>query len=93
MAFGASLLDTPATHRNKEAAPALRDLGCRVLCLPPCSPGLNPIEQAFSKLKVHLGRVCPRPFPAVFQASGEIRDLHGPIERWNDFKAERYVSN
>ncbi|MBC6408263.1 MAG: transposase [Rhodobacteraceae bacterium] len=87
------LLDTLATHRNKEAAPALRDHGCRVLCLPPCSPGLNPIEQAFSKLKAHLGRICARPFPTVFQAIGEIRDLYEPIERWNDFKAHGYVSN
>jgi len=93
MTFGASLLDTPATHRNKEAPPALRDRGCGVLCLPPHSPDLNPIEQAFSKLKAHLGGIGARPFLAVFQAIGEIRDPYEPIERWNDFKAERYVSN
>ena len=97
MAFGVLLLDTLATHRNKEASPALRDLGCRVLYLPPCSPGLNPIdnpiEQAFSKLKAHLGRIGVRPFPAVIQAIGEIRDLYEPIERWNDFKAHGYVSD
>ncbi|MBC6407724.1 MAG: transposase [Rhodobacteraceae bacterium] len=68
MAFGASLLDTPAPHRNKEATPVLRDRGCQVLYLPPYSPGLNPIEQAISKLKVHLGGIGARPFPAVFQA-------------------------
>jgi len=32
-------------------------------------------------------------FPTVFQATGEIRDLYEPIERWNYFKADRYVSN
>jgi len=76
MTFGASLLDTLATHRNKEAAQALRDRGCRVLCLPPYSPDLNPIERAFSKLKAHLGGIGARPFPVVFQAIGGIRGLY-----------------
>jgi len=83
----------PERHRNKEAAPALRDHGCRVLYLPPCSPDLNPIEQAFSKIKAYLGRIGTHPFPAVFQAIGEIRDLYEPIECWNYFKAHGYVSN
>jgi len=93
MAFGVSLLDTLATHRNKEAPPALRDRGCRILCLSPYSPGLNPIEQAFSKLKAHLGRIGARPFQAVFQLIGEIRDLYEPIKFWNDFKAHGYILN
>ena len=88
MAFGASLLDTLATHRNEEAAPVLRDHGRRVLYPPPYSPDLDPIEQALSKLKAHLGRIGARPLPAVFRAIGEIRDLYEPIERWNDFKAD-----
>jgi len=50
-----------AIHRNEEAAPALRDRGCRVLYPPPYSPDLdpidNPIERAFSKLKAQLGRI------------------------------------
>ena len=48
------ILDNLATHRNKKAAQALRDHACWFLDLPPHSPDLNPIEQAFSKLKVHL---------------------------------------
>ncbi|WP_172332503.1 transposase [Mangrovicoccus sp. HB161399] len=51
MAYGASLLDNLATHRSKEATQALRGHGCWFRDLPPFSPGLNPIEQAFSKLK------------------------------------------
>ena len=45
------ILDNLATHRNIEAAHALRQAGCWFLYLPPYSPDLNPIEQAFSKLK------------------------------------------
>ncbi|MBM3605282.1 MAG: IS630 family transposase, partial [Alphaproteobacteria bacterium] len=48
------ILDNLATHRNTEAAEAVRAAKCWFLYLPPCSPDLNPIEQAFSKLKAHL---------------------------------------
>ena len=45
------ICDNLATHRNKDAAQALKDVGCWFLYLPPYSPDLNPIEMAFSKLK------------------------------------------
>jgi len=50
----AVVLDNLATHRNKDAETALKAHGCWFLYLPPYSPDLNPIEQAFSKLKAHL---------------------------------------
>lgn len=56
------ILDNLATHRNKEAAQALREHGCWFLDLPPYSPDLNPIEQAFSKLKAHLRKIGARTF-------------------------------
>jgi transposase len=33
-------------------------LGCKLVFLPPYSPDLNPIEQAFSAIKVYLKRFC-----------------------------------
>ncbi len=48
------ICDNLATHKNIEAAKALRDHRCWFLYLPTYSPDLNPIEQAFSKLKAHL---------------------------------------
>jgi transposase len=89
----AVILDNLATHRNKEAAAALKAHGCWFLYLPPYSPDLNPIEQAFSKLKAHLRRVGARSFTAVFEAIGQICDLYDPTECWNYFKAAGYVSN
>ena len=82
-----------AADTRKRRAASLRDRGCRVLYLPPYLPDLNPIEQAFSRRKAHLGRIGARPLPTVFQAIGKIRDLYEPIERSNDFKAHSYVSN
>lgn len=69
------ILDNLATHRNKEATQALRDHGCWFLYLPPYLPDLNPIEQAFSKLKAHLRRIRSRTFTEVFEPIGAICDL------------------
>jgi transposase len=86
------ILDNLATHRNAEAAAALRERGCWFLYLPPYSPDLNPIEQAFSKLKAHLRRIGARTFDQLFKAIGAICDLYTPEECWNYFKAAGYVS-
>ena len=45
------IMDNLATHRDVEAAKAIRAAKCWFLYLPPYSPDLNPIEQAFAKLK------------------------------------------
>lgn len=86
------ILDNLATHRNAEAVAALRERGCWFLFLPPYSPDLNPIEQAFSKLKAHLRRIGARTFDHLFKAIGDICDLYTPEECWNYFKAAGYVS-
>ena len=86
------VLDNLTTHRNVEATRALRDHGCWFLHLPPYSPDLNPIEQAFSKLKAHLRRIGARTFTEVFDAIGAICDLYDPKECRNYFTAAGYVS-
>jgi len=87
------ILDNLATHRNKEAARALREHGCWFLYLPPYSPDLNPIEQAFSKLKAHLRRIGARTFTEVFEAIGSTCDLYDQTECRNYFNAAGYVSS
>jgi len=60
--------------------------------LPPYSPDLNPIEQAFSKLKAHLRRIGARTFSELFNAIGEICDLFTPDECWNYLVNSGYAS-
>ena len=86
-------LDNLATHRNVEAAEVLRQAGCRFLYLPPCSPELNPIAQAFSKLKAHPRRIGARTFTDLFEALGDICDMFSPQECRNYFKAAGYVAD
>ena len=46
------ILDNLATHKNKQAAQALKKAGCWFLFLPHYSTDLNPIEVAFAKAQV-----------------------------------------
>ncbi len=87
------ILDNLATHRNAEAVAALRERGCWFLFLPPYSPDLNPIEQAFSKLKAHLRRLKARTFDALFKSVGEICDIFPQQECENFFRAAGYVED
>ena len=45
------ILDNLSAHKSPRAAEALKEAKPWFLFLPPYSPDLNPIEQAFSKLK------------------------------------------
>lgn len=85
------VLDNLATHRNAEAAAALREAGCWFLYLPPYSPDLNPIEQAFSKLKAHLRKAGVRTFTELFSAIGSVCDLFSADECMNYFRAAGYA--
>jgi transposase len=62
------------------------------LFLPQYSPDLNPIEQAFSKLKAHLRAAAARTFDDLEAAIGRICKLYEPDECWNYFNAAGYAS-
>jgi transposase len=86
------ILDNLAVHKSAKAAAILKEKGAWFLFLPAYSPDLNPIEQAFSKLKAHLRRIGARTLNALWQAIGEICDLFTPQECWNYLKAAGYAS-
>jgi len=88
-----AVLDNFATHRNAEAAKAMRRAGWWFLFLPPDSADLNPIEMAFSKRTAHLRRFGAGTFFDMFNAIAENCDLYSPDECWNYFKAVGYDSS
>ena len=55
------VMDSLSVHKNAEVRKAIRRRGCKVVFLPSYSPDLNPIEQAFAKLKASASarRVAP----------------------------------
>jgi transposase len=48
------IFDNLGSHKGKAVRRAIRAVGAKLFLLPPYSPDLNPIEQAFAKLKTLL---------------------------------------
>ena len=86
------ILDNLAVHKSANATACLKQRGAWFPFLPAYSPDLNPIEQAFSKLKAHLQKAGTRTGDALWRAIGDICDLFEPQECWNYLKAAGYAS-
>ena len=86
------ILDNLSVHKSAYANAAIRQRGAWMLFLPQYSPDLNPIEQAFSKLKAHLRKAAARTFDQLIDAIGDICSLFQPEECWNYFNAAGYAS-
>ena len=59
---------------------AIEARGAELRYLPPCSPDLNPIEQAFAKLKALLRKAAERTVDGLWTAIGKLLDLFPPTE-------------
>lgn len=52
--------DDLSAHKGRRVRELVKARGCELSCLMPCSPGYNPIEQDFSKVKGPLQRTGAR---------------------------------
>jgi transposase len=72
-----------AHKKSERARELIEERGCELLYLPPYSPDLNPIEEAFSKIKGALRKAQARTREALIEALGvaisavTARDAHG----------------
>ncbi len=64
------VMDNLAVHKSARARELVEAQGCELLFLPPNSPDLNPIEEAFSKIKSLLRRIGTRTREALVEAMG-----------------------
>jgi transposase len=87
------ILDNLNVHKSPRAAQALAERGAWFLFLPKYSPDLNPIEQAFAKLKTLLRKAKARTYDALWRAVGDICNLFEPQECWNCLKDAGYVAD
>src|ERR1035441_6061665 len=69
-----------------------RSSRCNAAFLPKYSPDLNPIEQAFSKLKAHLRKAAERTIPRLSRRIGKLMDAFTPQECANYFRHAGYAS-
>ena len=86
------ILDNLKVHDSAKATAAVKSRGAWFLFLPPYSPDLNPIEQAFAKLKAHLRSAGARTWQELWRAVGNICEMFEPKECWNFFRHAGYVS-
>ncbi|WP_438618863.1 transposase [Oryzifoliimicrobium ureilyticus] len=77
-------------HKIEGARLAIEAAGCSLLFLPPYSPNFNPIQNAFSKLKVTLRANAERSIEGVWNTVGEIVKSFTPNECANYFTACSY---
>ena len=68
------VMDNLSAHKGGRVREMLKAAGCEPLYLPPYSPDLNPIEQAFSKVKGLLRRAESRTREGLVEAMGRALD-------------------
>jgi transposase len=64
------VMDNLGAHRPRRVRELIEAAGCELIYLPPYSPDLNPIEEAFSKVKHLLRSIGPRTKEALVDAMG-----------------------
>jgi transposase len=70
-----------ASTRSPGVREAIEARGATLLYLPPYSPGLNPIEQFFSKLKALLRKAAARSIDSLWEVIGSYLADFSPSER------------
>jgi transposase len=63
------VMDNLSVHKSAWARELVEGEGAEVMLLPPYSPDLNPIEEAFSKVKGTLRKAKARTREALFEAT------------------------
>ena len=81
------VMDNLGSHKSKAVREAIRAAGAKLWFLPKYSPDLNPIEQAFAKIK-HWMRLAQKRNPEEILT--QIGDLLGTIK---PDECERYFRN
>ncbi len=80
-------------ERNVGATARQAGRGAKLVYPPPYSPALNPIEQAFAKLKALLRQAAQRSVEALWQTIGRLLDRFTPDECRNYFENAGYASS
>jgi transposase len=83
-------MDNLRTHKIDGVAQAIKAAGAKLRYLPAYSPDLNPIEMAFSKLKIALRKGAARTVTALLKLIGKLLKTFAPVECTNYFRHAGY---
>lgn len=84
------ICDNLSSHKVARAQQIVEQVGASLIYLPPYSPDLNPIENAFSKLKSMICRAAARTFEQLLEAVAEALDKLTSQDCSNYFKHAKY---
>lgn len=87
------IMDNLGSHKVKGVREAIEAAGASLMFIPPYSPDLNPIEQAFAKLKALLRAKPLRTVEALWNAIGEIADAFTAAECSNFLRNAGYFQS
>lgn len=79
------VMDNLAAHKVDGVRQAIEACGATLLYLPPYSPDLNPIENAFAKLKAYVRKAAARTIDALESAAARALQTFKPTECVNFF--------
>ncbi len=84
------VMDNLPAHKVAGVRQAIEARGAKLRYLPPYSPDLNPIENAFSKLKAHVRKSAARTLDALEQAAANALRQFKPNQCANFFAHAGY---
>jgi transposase len=84
------VMDNLSSHKGPRIRELIVGRGCKLIYLPPYSPDLNPIEEAFAKLKVLLRKAGARTREALLEAMGRALDAVTPSDARGYFEHRGY---
>ena len=84
-------MDNLRTHKVNGVREAIEAAGATLRYLPAYSPDLNPIEQAFAKLKAALRKGAARTVKALWKLIGKLLKTFAPEECANYFRHAGYA--
>ena len=79
------IMDNLSSHKRVGVREAIEAAGATLLYLPPYSPDLNPIENAFAKFKWLLKSATQRTVDALWNACGRL------LERFTEQECRNYL--
>ncbi len=86
------IMDNLGSHKSEAVKQAIHAANARLRFLPPYSPDLNPIEQAFSKIKHWMRMAQKRTVDEAINQSAQIVSTFKPEECANYLTNAGYAS-
>ena len=84
------VMDNLSSHKGSWVRKLVEERGCELVYLPPYSPDLNPLEEAFAKIKALLRKAGARTREALVEAIGRALEAVTANDAWGFFEHRGY---